>query len=410
MYGMPVTEAFDLDIQYDPVNLDALEDKIKASGETEVDIKKVEKFIDQNLKGEVIQSADKKILLDLVGIGDGVNRNHVIKARSQHGNLRKNKETREMRNIALSNFHDVFSHSVLVEYKPGSPNKTGFYAKPEHNKKVTAAVRLIVPVIFKGNPYTLVVTAECFDNKIVMSDKPATLYEVYLSKKNGTRPNTIYSASSAVYDNSILDWLSNVKDLNGNPYVVDGQLNTKLREEEKAREKNLVVYHNVTTDKLSDAIKLGGLPMPSLAVTKKDIPFEDFGEITLIGNRDMIDPKKSGYNEVFSRDAYIVRKTVVMNNIIKQKAESIEADIKKGKIDSQGHTILSAGILGNQSSTEISLQNLSEKVKNFAKDNPTYFQPAWHGSPCHFNKFSTDAIGSGESHRDFPTSERSERL
>ena len=64
------------------------------------------------------------------------------------------------------------------------------------------------------------------------------------------------------------------------------------------------------------------------------------------------------------------------DNIIKQKAESIKADMKKGKIDSQGHTILSAGILGNQSSTEISLQNLSEKVKNLAKDNPTYNQMA----------------------------------
>jgi hypothetical protein len=76
-------------------------------------------------------------------------------------------------------------------------------------------------------------------------------------------------------------------------------------------EKDLVVYHNVSAGKLREAIKLGGLPMPSLAITKRDIPFGDFGEITLIGNKDMIDPRKSRANEVFSRDAYTVRKPTV---------------------------------------------------------------------------------------------------
>ncbi len=81
-----------------------------------------------------------------------------------------------------------------------------------------------------------------------------------------------------------------------------------LAEEEQAQEKNLVVYHNVSIEKLNDAIQLGGLPMPSLAVTKKDIPFDNFGEITLVGNRDMIDPQKSKDNDVFSRDGYTVRR------------------------------------------------------------------------------------------------------
>ena len=49
VYGMPVTEAFDLNVQYEPVNLDALEDKIKASGETEADAQAVETYINENL-------------------------------------------------------------------------------------------------------------------------------------------------------------------------------------------------------------------------------------------------------------------------------------------------------------------------------------------------------------------------
>jgi hypothetical protein len=100
------------------------------------------------------------------------------------------------------------------------------------------------------------------------------------------------------------------------PNVANEEDLVKLKSEnptyyQTAADKDLVVYHNVSAGKLREAIKLGGLPMPSLAITKRDIPFGDFGEITLIGDKDMIDPRKSRSNEVFSRDAYTVRKPVV---------------------------------------------------------------------------------------------------
>lgn len=100
------------------------------------------------------------------------------------------------------------------------------------------------------------------------------------------------------------------------PNVANEEDLVKLKSEnptyyQTAADKDLVVYHNVSAGKLREAIKLGGLPMPFLAITKRDIPFGDFGEITLIGDKDMIDPRKSRSNEVFSRDAYTVRKPVV---------------------------------------------------------------------------------------------------
>lgn len=123
------------------------------------------------------------------------------------------------------------------------------------------------------------------------------------------------------------DWISSeqphwlipkekVDNLLSAPNVANEEDLVKLKSEnptyyQKAADKDLVVYHNVSTGKLREAIKLGGLPMPSLAITKRDIPFGDFGEITLIGDKDMIDPRKSRSNEVFSRDAYTVRKPVV---------------------------------------------------------------------------------------------------
>ena len=154
-----------------------------------------------------------------------------------------------------------------------------------------------------------------------------------------------------------IDWISSeqpqwlipkekVDNLLSAPNVANEEDLVKLKSEnptyyQTAADKDLVVYHNVSAGKLREAIKLGGLPMPSLAITKRDIPFGDFGEITLIGDKDMIDPRKSRSNEVFSRDAYTVRKPVVNYEVpakidsdaFHKKYEEIRKFLNKNSID-----------------------------------------------------------------------------
>lgn len=145
------------------------------------------------------------------------------------------------------------------------------------------------------------------------------------------------------------NWLmpeEKVDNLLSAPNVANEEDLVKLKSEnptyyQTAADKDLVVYHNVSAGKLREAIKLGGLPMPSLAITKRDIPFGDFGEITLIGDKDMIDPRKSRSNEVFSRDAYTVRKPVVNYEVpakidsdaFHKKYEETRKFLKKNSID-----------------------------------------------------------------------------
>lgn len=145
------------------------------------------------------------------------------------------------------------------------------------------------------------------------------------------------------------DWLipkEKVDNLLSAPNVANEEDLVKLKSEnptyyQTAADKDLVVYHNVSTGKLREAIKLGGLPLPSLAITKRDIPFGDFGEITLIGDKGMIDPRKSRANEVFSRDAYTVRKPVVNyeepakidSDTFHKKYEETRKFLKKNSID-----------------------------------------------------------------------------
>lgn len=78
-----------------------------------------------------------------------------------------------------------------------------------------------------------------------------------------------------------------------------------LKEVNKARE--LMFLHNTNAEKLARQQKMGGMPMPSMAVTKDTIPFEGFGDITLIGKPESFDPRATKMNEIFTADAYTVR-------------------------------------------------------------------------------------------------------
>lgn len=70
-------------------------------------------------------------------------------------------------------------------------------------------------------------------------------------------------------------------------------------------ERNLMAVHNLSADNLLFADKMGGIAVPSIGVVTKDAGGVDgFGEITLIGNRGLADPKQE---PVFSADAYTVR-------------------------------------------------------------------------------------------------------
>lgn len=75
--------------------------------------------------------------------------------------------------------------------------------------------------------------------------------------------------------------------------------NQKGYAQTKAR--NLVAYHNISADGLSKALKLGGLPVPSIAITNKDIEYNNFGDISLVIPKEVVDPKTT---PIFNRDAW----------------------------------------------------------------------------------------------------------
>ena len=70
------------------------------------------------------------------------------------------------------------------------------------------------------------------------------------------------------------------------------------------QKRDLIAVHNLNEEDLMNTIRLGGFPMPSIAVTRTNMGHSKYGTITLLFNKDTIDPKKSKANEIFGGDAY----------------------------------------------------------------------------------------------------------
>ena len=75
----------------------------------------------------------------------------------------------------------------------------------------------------------------------------------------------------------------------------------EIYKRDKNFDKNLVALHNISAENLGKAIKLGGFPVPSIAVTKKQTPYTKFGEITLIMDKNVANPEREN---VYTRDVW----------------------------------------------------------------------------------------------------------
>ena len=115
---------------------------------------------------------------------------------------------------------------------------------------------------------------------------------------------------------------SSVSEDNVAQYKTDVKFSLKKPVEESG---NLIALHNLTQEKLEKTLKLGGFPMPSIAITKADIPHTNFGDITLVMSKSTIDPKANKKNVVYSADAW----TPVFPQIEYEADRKVQSKISK---------------------------------------------------------------------------------
>ena len=137
-----------------------------------------------------------------------------------------------------------------------------------------------------------------------IQDKNNTIWEATLNIANSANGEKILYDINPIkkVGRSIkLDTIPTKHSVSQSEPVVNSKFSMSKTVEET---KDLVALHNLTAEKLLKSLELGGLPMPSIAITKADIPHDNFGEITLIMGKDTIDPKANKKNVVYSADAW----------------------------------------------------------------------------------------------------------
>lgn len=88
----------------------------------------------------------------------------------------------------------------------------------------------------------------------------------------------------------------------------------------------LSALHNLSSENLLFADKLGGLAAPSIGIVKGDMGIEGYGDITLIGDKTLGDPKQT---EIYDADAYTSTFPEAEYGKVKQKdAQSLIDEVK----------------------------------------------------------------------------------
>lgn len=87
----------------------------------------------------------------------------------------------------------------------------------------------------------------------------------------------------------------------------DIRYSRKSKQRNEPYNKDLIVTHNISAESIIHAQKIGGLPYASVAITRQQNPLTGFGEVTLIGDSNYIDPKGENKAKVFGADIYSPR-------------------------------------------------------------------------------------------------------
>ena len=131
--------------------------------------------------------------------------------------------------------------------------------------------------------------------------------------------------------------------------------------------KNLLALHNLTEENLSDALKLGGLPMPSIAVVKKDMGHSKYGPISLVFDKNTIDPQSDSRNKVYGGDGYTPTAPSVeypVNYDTLRKFEKTISDLSKkvgGGVFSNDSALRRIGV---EDVTDMSLNDIANKLSS----------------------------------------------
>lgn len=125
---------------------------------------------------------------------------------------------------------------------------------------------------------------------------------------------------------------------NGAEVKTKFSLKTPVEETDK-----LLALHNKDENSILAAIKLGGLPMPSIAIVKARDGHTKYGPISLVFSKDTIGPQLFRANKVYGGDAWTPTAPRVDYPVNSKKASQVEHELHR----LAGDVSVAGGIFGN---------------------------------------------------------------
>lgn len=127
-------------------------------------------------------------------------------------------------------------------------------------------------------------------------------------------------------------------------FKADNQKETKFSLKTPVEETDkLLALHNKDENSILAAIKLGGLPMPSIAIVKARDGHTKYGPISLVFSKDTIDPQLFRANKVYGGDAWTPTAPRVDYPVNSKKAFQVEHELHR----LAGDVSVAGGIFGN---------------------------------------------------------------
>jgi hypothetical protein len=130
----------------------------------------------------------------------------------------------------------------------------------------------------------------------------------------------------------------------------------------------LIAVHNKDEASIMSALKLGGLPMPSIAVVKAKAGHSKYGPISLLFSKSAIDPQADSRNKVYGGDAYTPTNPGVEYPVNAKAALAVEGRINELSKKVANGIFASSSVLRSHGIEEVSTDSPIKAAEILARD------------------------------------------
>ena len=132
--------------------------------------------------------------------------------------------------------------------------------------------------------------------------------------------------------------------------------------------KELVAVHNLTEENLREALDLGGMPSPSIAVVKAQEGHRQYGPISLVFGPDSIDPMANRANRVYGSDAWTPTRPNVEYKVNADQAMKLNTELAQLSRQTAKGAFARGSVLTGTLNMEASSQSPKQLAESLAQN------------------------------------------